>query len=105
MRKEITIGEKYGPVVKIKTQKAADAYFEKCVKHNMSFGNSREKAVSIEKGNIGYYAGYYDRETQQRINTLFNCTHPILGDLSKMTPEEAFFEGVKFAGKINGGNQ
>ena len=79
MKKDITIGEKYGKAMEIRTQSEADAYFEECVQHNMSFGNSRVESEKIERSNIGYYAGYYDSETQARVNRLFGTRHPVFG--------------------------
>ena len=58
MREGITINEKYGPAMKMTEQAEADAYFEECVQHCMSFGRTREEAEKIERGNLGYYGGY-----------------------------------------------
>lgn len=79
LEKDITIGQKYDPAMKIADQEEADWYFELCVEHCMSFGNDRQKAEEIERGNIGYYAGYFDSETQQRVQKLFGAIHPIFG--------------------------
>lgn len=75
----ITIGDKYGPAMKITEQAEADAYFEACVEHTMRFGHSRERAEEIERANIGYYGGYYDAETMARTQRLFRCAHPLFG--------------------------
>jgi hypothetical protein len=101
MKKSITIGDKYGPAMKIADQAEADRYFEKCVQHNLSFGeHDRTKAESVERSNLGYYAGYYDHETRERVERLFRCAHPVFGKISAHVPtqEEAFAAGVK-AGK------
>ena len=92
MDENITIGEKYGPAMKITDSQKAKDYFELCVKHSMMFGHSREKAEEIEKSNLGYFAGYYDDETRLRVEKLFCCVHPIFGPISqgKPTAEEAF---------------
>ena len=100
MDAKITIGDKYGPAMQITDQAEADAYFEKCVKHCMSFGKDRVEAESIERQNLGYYAGYYSDEVRRRIEQLFRCAHPIFGAISKVgapTPEEAFQAGVDMA--------
>lgn len=89
--KEITIGQKYGPAMKITDQSEAEAYFEKCVEHNMSFGQSRQEAERINRLNLGYYAGYYDDETRVRVERLFRCSHPIFGAFTE--PEDAFHAG------------
>lgn len=92
MKKKITHGDKYGPAMKITDQKEAEAYFEECVEHCMSFGNSREQAEDIERQNFGYWAGYYDHETRLRVEKLFSCKHPVFGaaEDGTPTPEEAF---------------
>ena len=99
MKKNITIGEKYRPAMRITTQEKPDAYFEKCVKHTMSFGASREAAESIERQNLGYFAGYYDNETRKRVECLFHCSHPFFGAVADgpPTPDEAFLKGVEVA--------
>jgi len=74
-----TLGEKYGPAMKITSQEEADAYFAQCVAHMMSFGYSREEAERIERSNLGYWAGYFDHETRGRVERLFRCAHPVFG--------------------------
>lgn len=92
-----TIGEKYGPAMAITDQAEADAYFEKCVRHMMEHGgHSREKAEEMERINLGYYAGYYDHETRERVEVLFRCAHPVFGSIAGNGPpttEEAFRAG------------
>jgi len=100
MKSHITIGEKYGPAMEMTDQAQADAYFEECVAHTMSFGSSREQAESIERQNLGYYAGYYSHETRERVERLFHCTHPVFGaikDNGPPTPLQAFNSGVSAA--------
>ena len=93
---KITFGDKYGPAMKITDQAEADAYFERCVLHTMTFGRDRAEAEQTERINIGYYAGYYDGETQERVNQIFRTTHPIFG-ASRPTPEQAFEAGKRMA--------
>ena len=97
---DITIRDKYGPAMEITDQKEADQYFEDCVEHTMSFGRTREEAISIEKQNLGYFAGYYNSETMQKVNHLFKTTHPVFGDTTP-TPEEAFELGKNYATSKN----
>jgi len=105
LKKNITIGEKYGPAMNITDREEAAKYFEECVKHTMSFGRSKEEAIEIEKKNLGYYAGYYDRATRLRVEDLFDCDHPFFGKAkdSEPTPEEAFNIGVKFGKGVKHG--
>jgi len=95
----ITIRDKYGPAMEIKDQAAADAYFERCVRHSMSHGRTRAEAEKVERENLGYYAGYYDDETRVRVEALFACAHPVFGKAAEHTPtaEEALCAGVRMA--------
>ncbi len=95
MKDQITIGDKYGPAMKMTDQKEATEYFELCVEDTMGFGKTREEAENIERQNFGYFAGYYDHETRIRVERLFSCVHPIFGAASEHipTPEEAFEAG------------
>ncbi len=97
---KVTIGELYMPAMKITEPKEAEQYFEALVLHTMTVGGqAREKAIEIEKSNLGYFAGYYGSETRERVERLFNCSHPIFGPVSKGEPtaQEAFDAGVKLA--------
>lgn len=102
MKKNITTGEKYTPAMSIVDERKAALYFEKCVKHNMSFGTPRKKAERIERTNLGYWAGYYDEETRRRVEKLFKCKHPVFGSIEKNGPPtalEAFEMGKKMGEK------
>ena len=88
-----TIGDLYSPAMKITSKKEAEEYLEKLIERNIKItSNSREKATSIEKANIGYFAGYYGTKTAQRVYKLFMTSHPIFGT-SQPTPKEAFEKG------------
>ncbi len=88
------------PAMSIKTQKAADHYFESAVQFGMKrHGKSREASILWMKANLGYYAGYYDSETMARVNRLFNTAHPVFGN-EYPTSEQAFAAGVKLAQTI-----
>lgn len=92
--RNITIGEKYEPAMKVQTKTAAKHYFRRLVKHSMHwFGMGRKAAVELEKTNLGYFAGYYDAETRERVERLFECQHPYFGAIAKKgspDPETAF---------------
>jgi hypothetical protein len=57
---------------------------------------SREKAEEQERANLGYFAGYYDRKTQDRVFELFGAEHPVWGR-RQLSPEELFDWGVALA--------
>ncbi len=102
--RKITYGDKYNPAMKITDQKKANEYFEACVLHTMQQGVKRVEAVRIERDNLGYYAGYFDDETQQRVERLFRCAHPVFGKIIHGSPpaEEAFEMGKRLAAKGEG---
>lgn len=103
MQHKITHGAKYGPAMEITEQTEADRYFEECVEHSMGHGLERADAERIERANLGYYAGYYDSKTRQRVERLFRCTHPVFGAIEKGEPtaEKAFEMGFEIG---KGGN-
>lgn len=84
MKLKVTIGQKYGPAMKLAKQAEADDYFEECVRHNLRMRRIegepliRAEAEKVERRNLGYYAGYYDSETCERVWRLFKCSHPVL---------------------------
>jgi len=45
---------------------------------------------------LGYFSGYYDTKTIQRVQKLFSCKHPIFGSVVP-TADEAFKMGQEFA--------
>lgn len=88
----LTYGECLHPAMKITDEDDAKQYFEAYLafqKENMKDATGQYTAEQICKINLGYFAGYYDNETQQRVNRLFCTTHLIFGS-SEPTPEEAF---------------
>jgi hypothetical protein len=94
---KITVGEKYGPAMEMTDQSTADAYFEELVTHSMRFGKTRKEAESLERSNLGYYAGYYSSETRARVERLFRCAHPVFGSIEtngQPTVDEAFAAGL-----------
>ena len=102
IEKEYTVGELYGPAMKIEDEAGAATYLDDLVAyvvyHRYNEGDpiSRDEAETLVRGNLGYFAGYYDMETNVRVQRLFGCKHPIFGsaeDMAKITAEEAFEEG------------
>jgi hypothetical protein len=70
----------------ITDQVEADGYFEHLVQYNMSLGKTREEAERIERSNLGYWAGYYDGATRERVERLFRCEHLIFGAIAEKGP-------------------
>ncbi|HAX81608.1 MAG TPA: hypothetical protein DCY40_03435 [Actinobacteria bacterium] len=95
----ITIGDKYRPAMEITDQAEADAYFERCVEHSMVRGGlSRKDAEERERQNLGYFCGYYGRETRERVFRLYRCAHPVFGT-STPTVGDAIAAGRRMAGE------
>lgn len=94
LKRRCTIGEKYHPAMSIADATDAKQYFQALVEHNIRFGNhTQDKAIAIEKQNLGYFAGYYDQETRARVERLFSCAHPIFGS-ANVTADDAYALGV-----------
>jgi len=85
-KEELTYRECLGPAMEITTKEDAVqymndyvAYIQKALDNEPRTDNM--SAEQIAKINLGYYAGYYDAETMQRVNELFSTRHPIFGNL------------------------
>ncbi len=94
----VTLGDKYGPAMKITDPAEATAYFEACVEHMMRMTDkTREEAETTERGNLGYWAGSYGAETRRRVERLFSCAHPVfgaIGDGDGPSEEEVLAAGM-----------
>ena len=73
----ITVREIYEPAMRITDQRSADEYFQRLVRHHMSFGFTRKEAVAVEKYNLNYFAGFYDEATCARVRLLFGCMEEV----------------------------
>jgi hypothetical protein len=106
MPADISNADKYGPAMGITDQAEADAYLAACVEHTQratppELGSVMPAplAEAIERSNLGYFAGYYDNETRERVERLFRCEHPVFGSIAKNgppTPEQALAAGRAF---------
>lgn len=103
---QVAIGDKYDPAMKIAEQAEADAYLRRCVEHTMRVGGiGFHEATAIEKTNLGYWAGYYDHATRERVERLFDCAHPFFGKIAEVgppTPAEALAAGIECSLKLAG---
>lgn len=87
----LTYGECLGPAMKITDQADADQYFHDYaafIQRHLKVEPRRDDmtAEQIAKTNLGYYAGYYDSETRERVERLFTCSHPIFGKITNGVP-------------------
>ena len=77
----MTIGDRYELAMSITDQAEADKYFAWLMMTSpLEPGMTDHEVETLEKANLGYYAGYFDEETRARVYRLFGTTHPILGD-------------------------
>ena len=78
--KDYTYGERLHPLQYIETEEEAVEYKRRLLAHQEQYGvvdgMTPEQVVN---GNIGYWTGYYDEKTAQRIKRLFQVAHPIFG--------------------------
>lgn len=102
----LSYGDCLGPAMKITDEQDAQQYLadyiayieERRITHPEEAG--RHSAEETAKINLGYYAGYYDSETRERVERLFMCAHPIFGkiaDHGQPTAEHAHSAGAKMA--------
>jgi hypothetical protein len=97
-RDDLTWGEILHPAMEVETEEQATAFFEAYVSWLMRrWNHTRAMAESAAKINIGYFAGYYDDETANRVYRLFHCSHPILGTATNVSPQEMIECGRRLA--------
>lgn len=95
----MSFDEWLSPAMSITDQADADQYFNDSVAYLQEItGFEKDIAEKTIRTNLGYFAGYYDHPTRLRIEKLFSCEHPILGNASdgELTPQEIFSIGVKW---------
>lgn len=96
--REVTIGQKYDPAMRITDQAEADEYFAALVAHSVARGCSHESAERIERDNLGYWAGYHSNDVRARVERLFKCRHPVFGTIAQdgaVTADAALMAGVR----------
>jgi hypothetical protein len=99
----LTYAECLGPAMSITDKDDATQYFTHYVAFIQKALDQKPRtdgltASDIGRMNLGYYAGYYDNETREQVERLYQCTHPVFGAIAVKgapTPEEAFEAGIK----------
>lgn len=98
-RKEATIGELYEPAMQVQTEAEAAEYLGRLINWAVTqHGQTPEQARSIQLQNLGYFAGYYNSATMERVNRLYNTRHPIFGSITP-TAKQALSAGMEAARK------
>lgn len=103
-KETLTYGECLKPAMAITDPEDAQQYLREYVAFIQKALDKEPRsdemtAEQIAKVNLGYYAGYYNAETRLRVETLFRCQRPILGQVRNGAPtdEEAFESGLGLA--------
>jgi hypothetical protein len=99
----------YPAAMKASTQDEADSILERLVAgHLAETACTHEEALKIQRSNLGYYAGYRDAETRERVERLFSCAHPFFGAIAEKgqpTAEEALEMGKQLGLKSKGNTE
>lgn len=97
---KLTFGDILHPAMAITDQADADqylaAYIQNIREDRKDLPEGSTEPEKVAKGNLGYFAGYYDSETRQRVERLFKCAHPVFGSIADNgvpTAEEALEAG------------
>jgi hypothetical protein len=95
---EKTAREVYGPAMKITNQEEADRLFTALVDDFCERYPEKTRAQheDVQRGNLAYYAGYYNHETRARVEQLFHCKHPVFGAIAEKgapTADQAYSAG------------
>lgn len=83
-KQKLSARESLGPAMQITDKDDADQYLKSYINYLQGFLDKTPRddgmtAEQIAKKNIGYFAGYYDEKTRIRVESLFDCEHPIFG--------------------------
>lgn len=106
----LSYGQILDPAMKITDKDDAKQYLESYIAYLIPYviDNNKDKdeefiykeSIKIAKHNLGYYAGYFDNETRERVEKLFECSHPIFGSIETngtLTAQQAFDLGKSLA--------
>ena len=81
--------------IKSKCDQFLNVYVTSILDLNESVTNY-EDALNLAKSNLGYFAGYYDRKTYDRINKAYGAIHPVFKtNPFDIAPEEAYRIGLE----------
>ncbi len=85
---------KYTDVCSAKTKEAmVEAFDQLCREVAEKHGGTPESHRAMQLHNVGYFAGYYDRDTYNRVMDWLGTSHPIFGT-AYPSPTEAFASGA-----------
>lgn len=78
----LTYGELLDPAMSITDQADADQYFAAMLKYqteHMQDASGNHTPEQVCRINLGYYAGYFGIDVQERVQRLFLAPHPTFG--------------------------
>ena len=107
-QEELTFHEIFEQALKIRDKEDARQYLQSYSRWIVikSVGKPMIKEpIEIAKENLGYWAGYYSHDTRHKVETLFECEHPVFGSIAKNgapTAEQAFKLGLEMGKKSVG---
>ena len=83
-KKTLTYGDCLKPAMEITDEADAQQYLAAYTAYlETSPRKDGMTGEQIALNNLGYFAGYYDNETRERVERLFKCSHPIFGSIAK----------------------
>lgn len=102
-KKRLNFQDALAPAMDVQNEKEASEYLTDYINYlNQFFPNGvndeGQTPEQVAKINLGYFAGYYDNETRERVEKFFMCSHPVFGAIKingAPTNEEAFACGSK----------
>lgn len=101
--KNSTSQDIFGPAMRVETFEEAEDYLDAIIRYIQSHSKmSRIEAKRIARQSLGYWVGYFDHKTRERVETLFQCEHPLFGTIAGKgapTPEEALRIGLEMGRK------
>lgn len=76
-KKSLTYGECLHPAMEITDESDAQQYLADYIAYiKTSPCKDGMAGEQIASANLGYFAGYFDNETRERVERLFKCSHP-----------------------------
>lgn len=95
----MTIKEVYENAMRVQTEEEAADIFASLIRFYRESGEiPQADIVASLKSNLGYFAGYYDNATRERVERLYKCEHPFFGAIAIKGPpteEEALRIGYR----------
>ena len=110
IKKGATVGDLYDPAIEIAKRgdkEEAMEYFGALVDHCLEMSKKERpqdnvdlrEATRIVHSNIGYWAGYYEKGTIEKVHEVFGSSHPVFGTSTPATGE-AFKMGLELGKKL-----